>query len=201
MQADRFTIKTREALEAALALARARRHSQITPAHLLTALLNEEGGFVTSVLGKIGVTPSRLRGDLESALGALPTLGSEAEPTMAPEVAATLRTAEREMRSLKDSYVSVEHVLLALTRDDSPAGKALKANGATHEHLLQALAEVRPTPSPTSRRRRRSRHSSATAATSPPRPTTASSTPSSGAMTRSAASSRSSAGARRTTRC
>jgi ATP-dependent Clp protease ATP-binding subunit ClpB len=146
MQADRFTIKTREALQAALALARARRHSQITPAHLLTALLDEEGGFVTSVLGKIGVTPSRLRGDLESALGALPTLGSEAEPTMAPEVAATLRTAEREMRSLKDSYVSVEHVLLALTRDDSPAGKALKANGATHERLLQALAEVRTSP-------------------------------------------------------
>ena len=146
MQADRFTIKTREALEAALALARARRHPQITPAHLLTALLNEEGGFVTSVLGKIGVTPSRLRGDLESALGAQPTLGSEAEPTMAPEVAATLRTAEREMRSLKDSYVSVEHVLLALTRDDSPAGKALKANGATHDRLLQALAEVRSNP-------------------------------------------------------
>ena len=50
------------------------------------------------------------------------------------------------MRSLKDSYVSVEHVLLALTNDDGPAGRALKANGATHERLLQALAEVRPSP-------------------------------------------------------
>ena len=69
MQADRFTIKTQEALQAALALAHARRHSQITPLHLLTALLDQEGGFVTSVLGKIGVAPAALRGDLESALG------------------------------------------------------------------------------------------------------------------------------------
>jgi ATP-dependent Clp protease ATP-binding subunit ClpB len=146
MQADRFTIKTQEALQAALALAHARRHSQITPLHLLTALLDQEGGFVTSVLGKIGVAPSALRGELESALGDVPTLGSEAEPTMAPEVLQTLRAAEREMRSLKDSFVSVEHVLLALTDDDGPAGKALKANGATHERLLQALAEVRTSP-------------------------------------------------------
>ncbi|HEV2774126.1 MAG TPA: Clp protease N-terminal domain-containing protein, partial [Solirubrobacteraceae bacterium] len=106
MQADRFTIKTQEALQAAIALAHARRHSQITPLHLLTALLDQEGGFVTPVLGKIGVAPSALRGDLESALGAMPTLGSEAEPTMAPEVMATLRKAEREMRSLKDSFLS-----------------------------------------------------------------------------------------------
>ncbi|MDX6681390.1 MAG: ATP-dependent Clp protease ATP-binding subunit ClpB [Solirubrobacteraceae bacterium] len=146
MQADRFTIKTQEALQAALALAHARRHSQITPLHLLTALLDQEGGFVTSVLGKIGVAPAALRGELESALGEVPTLGSEAEPTMAPEVLQTLRAAEREMRSLKDSFVSVEHVLLALTNDDGPAGKALKAHGATHERVLQALAEVRTSP-------------------------------------------------------
>ena len=50
------------------------------------------------------------------------------------------------MRSLKDSFVSVEHVLLALARDDGPAGKALTANGATHERLLQALAQVRTNP-------------------------------------------------------
>src|SRR5688572_17733984 len=146
MQADRFTIKTQEALQAALALAHARRHSQITPLHLLTALLDQEGGFVTSVLGKIGLTPTALRGELESALGDVPTLGSEAEPTMAPEVLQVLRAAEREMRSLKDSFVSVEHVLLALSEDDGPAGRALKANGATHDRLLQALAEVRTSP-------------------------------------------------------
>ena len=65
MQADRFTIKTQEALQAALALAPARRHSQVTPTHLLAALLDQEGGLVTPVLGKIGVSAAALRADLE----------------------------------------------------------------------------------------------------------------------------------------
>ncbi|HEV7882737.1 MAG TPA: Clp protease N-terminal domain-containing protein, partial [Solirubrobacteraceae bacterium] len=55
MQADRFTIKTQEALQAALALAPARRHAQVTPLHLLAALLDQEDGLVVPVLGKIGV--------------------------------------------------------------------------------------------------------------------------------------------------
>ena len=143
MQADRFTIKTQEALQAALALAPERRHSQVTPTHLLAALLDQEGGLVTPVLSKIGVSVGQLRADVEAQLAALPTLSSEAEPTTAPELLATLRAAEREMRDLKDDYVSVEHVLLALTNDDGPAGKALKGAGATHERVLQALAEVR----------------------------------------------------------
>ena len=143
MQADRFTIKTQEALQAALALAPARRHSQVTPLHLLAALLDQEGGLVTPVLGKIGVSADALRSDVDAALAAMPTLTSAAEPATAPELLALLRGAEREMRELKDDYVSVEHVLLALAKDDGPAGKALRGQGATRERLLQALAEVR----------------------------------------------------------
>jgi ATP-dependent Clp protease ATP-binding subunit ClpB len=143
MQADRFTIKTQEALQAALALAPARRHAQVTPLHLLAALLNQQEGIVVPVLGKIGVAPDALRADVDAALGALPTLATAAEPTTSPELLAVLRAAEREMRDLKDEYVSVEHVLLALTKDDTPAGQALRAAGATRERLLQALADVR----------------------------------------------------------
>jgi ATP-dependent Clp protease ATP-binding subunit ClpB len=143
MQADRFTIKTQEALQAALSLAPARRHAQVTPLHLLSALLDQEGGIAAPVLGKIGVAPDALRAEVDSALGELPTLASPAEPTTSAEVLAVLRAAEREMRDLKDEYVSVEHVLLALAGDDGPAGKALRAAGATRERLLQALADVR----------------------------------------------------------
>ncbi len=143
MQADRFTIKTQEALQAALAIAPAKRHAQVTPLHLLAALLDQEGGLVVPVLGKIGVSADALRHDVDTALGELPTLSSEAEPTTSPELMAALRAAEREMRELKDEYVSVEHVLLALASDDTAAGKALRAAGATRERLLQALADVR----------------------------------------------------------
>jgi len=143
MQADRFTIKTQEALQAALAIAPTRRHAQVTPLHLLAALLDQEGGLVVPVLAKIGVAPDALRAEVDAALGQLPTLSSAAEPTTSPELLAVLRAAEREMRELKDDYVSVEHVLLALAKDDGPAGSALRGSGATRERLLQALADVR----------------------------------------------------------
>src|SRR5918997_3960583 len=144
MQIDRFTIKSQEALKSALALAPEHRHSQVTPVHLLAALLDQEGGLVIPVLGKIGVSADALRADVANALGELPKLASEAEPTTSPELLAVLRGAEREMRDLKgDQYVSVEHLLLALAKSDDLAGRALKANGATHERLLQAIADVR----------------------------------------------------------
>src|SRR3954447_13058656 len=143
MQADRFTLKTQEALQSALNLAPEQRHAQVTPLHLLAALLDQEGGLVVPVLGKIGVGPDALRADVSNGLAQLPTLSSAAEPTTAPELLTVLRAAEREMRDLKDEYVSVEHVLLALAKDDGLAGRALKAHGATHERVLQALSEVR----------------------------------------------------------
>jgi ATP-dependent Clp protease ATP-binding subunit ClpB len=143
MHADRFTIKTQEALQAALAIAPARRHAQVTPLHLLAALLDQEGGLVAPVVAKIGVAPDALRTEVDAALGQLPTLSRAAEPTTSPELLAVLRAAEREMRGLKDDYVSVEHVLLALAQDDGAAGSALRAAGATRERLLQALADVR----------------------------------------------------------
>jgi ATP-dependent Clp protease ATP-binding subunit ClpB len=144
MQIDRFTIKSQEALKSALALAPEHRHSQVTPLHLLAALLDQEGGLVIPVLGKIGVSADALRADVANALGELPKLASEAEPTTSPELLAVMRGAEREMRDLKgDTYVSVEHLLLALAQDDGLAGRALRAHGATHERLLQAIADVR----------------------------------------------------------
>ncbi|MEY2443273.1 MAG: ATP-dependent Clp protease ATP-binding subunit ClpB, partial [bacterium] len=144
MQADRFTIKTQEALQAALALAPSRRHAQVSPEHLLAVLLEEQdGGLVAPVLRKLGASPDVLRADVNAALDALPTLTSEAEPTTSAELMSVLRAAEREMRQLKDEYVSVEHLLLAIAGHDGPAGKALRAVGATRERLLQALADVR----------------------------------------------------------
>ncbi len=143
MHADRFTIKTQEALQAAVSLAPQHRHAQVSPLHLLAALLDQEDGTVAPVLGKLGAAPAALRADVERALGDLPTLSTEAEATTSPELLAVLRGAEREMRDLHDEYVSVEHVLLALAADDGPAGQALRAAGATRERLLQALADVR----------------------------------------------------------
>src|SRR5512132_789432 len=145
MQADRFTIKAQEAIAAAGQLAERRRNPQITPEHLLAVLLEQDGGVVAPVLGKLGADARALRADVNAALDALPTLsggGGEAAGASS-ELVRVLREAEEEMRDLKDEYVSTEHLLLALAEHQSRAGAALRAAGATQDALAKASAEVR----------------------------------------------------------
>jgi ATP-dependent Clp protease ATP-binding subunit ClpB len=144
MNPDRFTIKAQEAISAAGSLAESRRNPQVTPEHLLAVLLEQDGGIVGPVLAKLGVVPAAVRGPLNAALDALPTLSGDAEASgPASELVQVLRAAEKEMRSLQDEYLSTEHLLLALADHRSKAGDALRAAGATEDELLKALAEVR----------------------------------------------------------
>src|SRR4051794_4272344 len=144
MQADRFTIKAQEAIAAAGQLAERRHNPQVTPEHLLGVLLEQEGGVVVPVLTKLGADLHALRGEVNAALDALPTMtagGEAAGPSS--EFVRVLREGEEEMRALKDEYVSTEHLLLALAAHPSRAGDALRAAGATKETLAKAIAEVR----------------------------------------------------------
>jgi ATP-dependent Clp protease ATP-binding subunit ClpB len=147
MQPDRFTIKSQEALTAAQRLTDERRNPQTTPEHLLAVLLEQEGGVVAPLLRKLGVEPATVRQTVGEALDALPKLtssGGRDEPAGGSgELVQILRAAEREMRELKDEYVSTEHLMLALSTHPGPAGDALRAGAANHDALLQALSEVR----------------------------------------------------------
>src|SRR5881392_3157569 len=111
MQPDRFTIKSQEALQAAQRLSDERRNPQTTPEHLLAVLLEQDGGIVGPVLRKLGVNPAAVRQALGPALDALPTLSGAAgsEPAAgSSELVQVLRDAEKEMRELKDEYISTE---------------------------------------------------------------------------------------------
>jgi ATP-dependent Clp protease ATP-binding subunit ClpB len=146
MQQDRFTIKSQEALQAGQRLADERRNPQTTPEHLLAVLLEQDAGVVVPVLRKLGVDPAAVRQALGPALEALPKLSGAAgaEPAGgSSELVQVLRTAENEMRDLKDEYVSTEHLMLAIAAHPGKAGDALRGAGATREELLKALAEVR----------------------------------------------------------
>ena len=144
MQPDRFTIKSQEALQAAQRLADERHNPQTVPEHLLAVLLEQEGGVVVPVLRKLGVDPGAVRQSNTQALDALPTLQGSAEPAGgSSELVQILRDAEKEMRELKDEYVSTEHLMLAIAQHPGKAGDALRSNGAVHEQLLKALSEVR----------------------------------------------------------
>jgi ATP-dependent Clp protease ATP-binding subunit ClpB len=144
MQPDRFTTQTQQAVQAALQLAHERRNPQATPEHLLLALLRTEGGLVGPVLAKVGADATAIAADLDRAVAALPTLGEGGETASASsELVQVLREASTEMTKLKDEYVAADHVLLALAGHRSPAGDALRAQGATRDTLLAAVREVR----------------------------------------------------------
>ena len=147
MNIDRFTTKSRGALEAATSLAAARNHTETTPEHLLAVLLEQEDGIVVPVLNKLGARPEAIRGDVNAALDKLPTIqGAASEPTVSRELVAVLRAAERELGQFKDQYVSTEHLLLALAEHKSPAGDALRRNGAGKKDLVAAIKALRPNP-------------------------------------------------------
>jgi ATP-dependent Clp protease ATP-binding subunit ClpB len=139
MQLDRFTIKSQEALQAAIRLAADRRNTETAPQHLLLALLDQPDGLVGPVLRKVGADPAAVRSQVGGELDRLPTITAGArEPATARELLDVLRAAEREMAKLGDEYVSTEHLLLALAEavDGLPArddlAKAIEAIRGPH---------------------------------------------------------------------
>ena len=115
MQADRFTVKSQEALAAAQRLAGARRNPEVAPLHLLLALLEQEGGIVVPVLRRAGADPERTRRLANEAADQLPTVtGEAASPALGSALIDLLKRADDEARGMGDEYVSTEHLLLAL---------------------------------------------------------------------------------------
>ncbi|MBP5233734.1 MAG: type VI secretion system ATPase TssH, partial [Planctomycetes bacterium] len=149
MRFDRFTIKSREALEAAKRLAEEKRHPEIGGAHLLLALLGQSEGIVVPLLKKLGAEPAAIQRDAEEALRKVPEVsGARAGENLARELADALEKAFSEAERLKDDYVSTEHLLLALCGEKAApggesAGEILRRNGVTAEKVYQALSELR----------------------------------------------------------
>jgi len=129
---NRWTLKTQEAMQAAVEAARRASNPEVTPDHLLAAMIAQEGTAVLPVLQRIGVTPLSLGNQLEDRLARLPrSYGGEAQLSRA--LRETFERAEEERLSLGDEYLSIEHLLLALA----------DAVSMTREDILGALEEVR----------------------------------------------------------
>ena len=139
MQADRFTVKSQEALAAAQRLAGARRNPEVVPNHLLVALLEQDGGIVAPVLRRANADPEAVRRRANEALDALPTVtgDSSASPALGRALIELLRRAEEEARGMGDEYVSTEHLLLALAADPKID------TGASRDRLAEAVQGVR----------------------------------------------------------
>ena len=144
MRLDKLTHKAQEALQAADAAARERRHARIEPEHLLLALWEQRDGVVRPLLERAAGQDTGLAAGLETALNAKPQqYGDGGQTPVSPELAQVLQSAEREADRLGDQYTSTEHLLLALLNGGGPAATALRQAGVTRDGVLGALRELR----------------------------------------------------------
>ena len=142
MNLNRFTQRSIDAISYAQQMAQSDQHPQVTPEHLLAALLKQEEGLIPQIIKKLGGDLPALTAELDSALDLLPKqTGGQLYPSN--ELSQVLLRAEKELKQFKDEYVSVEHLLLAMLEVKCKASEALKAAGINRDELLRALTSIR----------------------------------------------------------
>jgi len=143
MDMNRMTVKLQEALQSASGLAMRQSHQGVDVEHLLLALLDQPDGMTQPILEQAGVSPTAVRQAADQALKKLPQVqvagGGPNQIHLTPRLANVLTRAEDEMKSLRDEYQSVEHILLAMVEE----GGVFKKLGLKRERLLAGLQQVR----------------------------------------------------------
>ncbi|HYH67523.1 MAG TPA: ATP-dependent chaperone ClpB [Urbifossiella sp.] len=143
MDLSKFTEKAQQALAGAQKLAARLGHQNIDAEHVLLSLLDQEKGLAAAILTKAGVSVDALTVKTQRDLEKLPRVSGDVEARLTQRLVKLVDAAESEAKSLKDDYVSVEHLLLALAADTGAAGQTLKQFGVTRDRLTTALKEVR----------------------------------------------------------
>ena len=146
MRFDKFTIKSQELIQNAQSLASQLNNQQIEPEHLLAAMLDEKDGIAVAMLRKLGASPVDIAQELKAAVDRLPKI-SGSTPTeiyISPRTKAILEQAFSEATKMKDEYVSIEHILLAMSEETAgEAAQILSRAGVTRDAILHGLQEIR----------------------------------------------------------
>ena len=205
MDTNKLTIKSRDAVSAALRNALTAGNPYAEPSHLLHALLMVPGNTVAPLIAAAGADPAVVDAAAQGAIAKLPSAkgSSVSQPQLSGSFARVLADAETRAEQLGDAYVATEHLLISLATVDSDARKILtdlrikpqRADPGVQRRPRQQAGDQPPKPRP------RRRRWISTASTSPPRPAKASSTRSSAGTPRSAGWSRCWPAGPRTTRC
>jgi len=146
MRLDKLTIKAQELIQQAQSLSAQKGHQQIEPEHLLYVMLKTPEGIATSVLLKLGVSPETILIDMEQIIDRGPKVSGAAEAYLSATTRHVLDTAFTEADKMKDEYVSIEHIFLAiLDEKGSVASKALLNHGVSRETIFKVLMDIRGT--------------------------------------------------------
>ena len=145
MNMEKFTNRSREALVNAQSIAISSRHTQLTDLHLLKALLEQNDGLAGSIMTKLNINIAQLDNALEAALAKEAHFSGQnaGELYQSRDFSEVLVNAAKIAGDMKDEYVSVEHLLLALSKSQGQAGKIFKELNVTYDNILQALQSIR----------------------------------------------------------
>src|SRR2546426_7920060 len=145
MNINKYTEKAREAVAAAIELARQHNNPQLEPEHLLLALVEQREGIIPGLLRKMNVEPAQIARAARDLIAKIPSAYGGAEPGLSPRLNKVTTAAEAEASRMKDEYVSTEHLFIAIADEGgrSPAAQLLKQNKVTRDTILQALTTVR----------------------------------------------------------
>ena len=147
MNAQNLTQKSIEALQTANAMAQENRNSSIMPEHLFYALVDQDGGLIPSLFGKMGVDCNTVLSELDTAISALPKVGGGADVYMSPETGRVITAAEKAAKDAGDDYISVEHLMLGIFSAATPAIKRIFSDHAvTRSAFLAELSKVKTSP-------------------------------------------------------
>ena len=147
MNAEKFTQKSLDAVRTAKSMAEENRNNYITPEHLLYALVDQDGGLIPSLLGKMKVDGNAVLSELDTAIAALPKVGSVSEVYLSPECDRAISAAEKAAKSMGDEYISVEHLMIGIFAAAGPAIKRIFSDhGITKAAFTEALSKVKSGP-------------------------------------------------------
>ncbi len=146
MRLDKLTLKAQETLQSSQQLAERLNHQQIDPEHMVRCILDQAEGVIPPILGKIGADQKRLVKEFDAVLDKIPRVSGAGygQAYISPRLKAVLDKAFEEAESMKDEYVSLEHILLAVSDESKgDAARILAASGVTRDAILTVLVDIR----------------------------------------------------------
>ena len=147
MNAQNFTQKTLEMIQTAKSMAMENNNQYITPEHLLYALVDQDGGLIPSLLGKMGVDCNAVLSELDTAIEGMPKVSGDYEIYLSREADRVMNAAEKSAKSLGDEYLSVEHVMIGIFASPTPAIKRIfDGHGITKAKFTEELSKVKKGP-------------------------------------------------------
>ena len=143
MNFDKFTVKMQSAIEDAVSLAEKNQHAEVTPAHIIIGLTEQQDGVLRPLFEKLGVSPDSVVKSMEGVLSTLSKAYGDVQRTFSRSSARILNAVDKSAAEFKDEYISAEHFLLATLTDECPEKDALVALGITKDNVLTALKSIR----------------------------------------------------------